>query len=303
MQRSHNSPNVAAVSIAVLLIAAAVGAAPAADPSEVVPVAGPVVAFTAGSGSGMPMLSVDDAALGTVDVALGPVWFLQETEFSAAVGDQVNLEAFACAACAAPLVAAWVDNITTGASIDLRNDDGVPLWIQRQAARGGSGRPGQGNGGQGGGGQGNGGQGGGGQGGGSGSGGGSGQPGGVGTGSGSGPANGSGLDMSQVATVTGTVLEFIGHAGAGQPVLHLETDAGVIEIVVSPYHPVAAAGLEIAPGMDLTVTFAPTDCDDNPQNIAIAILDPATGLQIQLRDPETGFPMTNGGGHNRPNWP
>ncbi len=278
------------------LIAAASVAMAGADPTQAFEVSGPVVAVSGGSGSGMPMLTVDDANLGPVDVALGPIWFLQAAGFSAEVGNSVDLLAYPCASCAAPAVTAWIENLTNGTSVDLRDDEGRPLWTQRQSQRSGSTRPGQGGG--------SGGQNGGGQGGGSGTGGGTGQPGGSGNGTGSGPSNGSGLDMSQVETVTGDVVDFTGHAGAGQPVLTLDVDSETIEITLSPYQPILAAGLVIEPGLVLTVTFAPTECEEDPHNVAISILDDATGVLVQLRDPETGFPMTGGGsGHNRPNWP
>ncbi len=64
-----------------------------------------------------------------------------------------------------------------------------------------------------------------------------GQPGGSGNGTGSGPGNGSGLDMSQIDTVTGEVVDFTGHAGSGQPIVTLDVDGEVYEITVSPYHP------------------------------------------------------------------
>ena len=279
------------------------GSGPGADPSQAFEVTGTVVAFTGGSGSGLPMLTVDDANLGEVDVALGPVWYLQAAGFSATAGDEVHLLAYACPTCAASAVAAWVDNLTTGASIDLRDDDGRPLWTQRQSQRAGSSRPGQGNGsgGQNGGGQGGGT--GGGSGGGAGGGSGSGQPGGSGNGTGSGPGNGSGLDMSQVETVTGEVVDFTGEAGVGQPVVTLDATGEVYEITLSPYQPIEASGMVIEPGVILTIIFAPTECEEDPHFVAISILDVASGVLVQLRDPETGFPMTNGGGHNRPNWP
>lgn len=264
-----------------------------ADPSEAIEVNGVVVAFTCGSGSGMPMLTVDDAVVGLIDIALGPVWYLQSAGFSAAEGDTVHLLAYACPNCAAPYVAAWIDNDSNGSAVELRDEDGRPLWTQRQYQRGGSGRPGQG--------YGSGGQNGGGQGGGTGNG--SGQPGGSGNGTGSGPENGGGLDMSQVATVTGPVVDFVGHAGSGQPTLTLDADDGIYEITVSPYGPIAAAGLIIEPGMILTVVFAPTECEEDPHLVTISILDETSGVLVQLRDPETGYPMTSGGGHNRPNWP
>jgi hypothetical protein len=280
------------------VVTAGNGSGPGADPFDSYPITGTVAGVNVSSGSGMPMITVqaDDPDLGLVDVALGPIWFLQQAAFVVAEGDRVELLAYACDVCAAPFVAAWVENTTNATYVDLRDEDGRPLWTQRQYQRNGSARPGQGNG--------SGGQNGGGQGGGSGGGSGTGQPGGSGNGTGSGPANGSGLDMSQVETVTGEVLDFTGHAGAGQPVLTLDVAGDSLEITVSPYQPILAAGLVIEPGIVLTVTYAPTDCVENPHYVTISILDDATSILIQLRDPETGFPMAGGGsGHNRPNWP
>ena len=269
------------------MVMAGNGSGQGADPLQETNISGLVVAFSGGSGSGLPMLTVDDAVLGPVDVALGPVWFLQDAGFSAADGDSVVLLAYSCTSCAASYVAAWVENTTNTSSVQLRDDNGKPLWTQRQ--RRGSGRPGQGNG--------SGGQGGGGQGGGS------GQPGGSGNGNGNGPANGSGLDMALLETVTGTVVEFTGHAGSGQPVLTLDVGGDLYEITVSPYGPIEAAGFVIEAGQVLTVVFAPTECEEDPHLVTISIEDDATGVVIQLRDSETGFPMAAGGGHNRPNWP
>jgi hypothetical protein len=288
------NPVVLTIAMALLAAGSAV-AASGADPTHAVELAGPVLAYTASSGSGMPLLTVDDAVLGATDVALGPVWVLRQAGFTAEIGDQVELLAFACDGCAAPLVAAWVDNLSNGSSVVLRDDDGRPVWTARQQRRAGAGRPGQGGGGGAGSGDG------------VGSGGsGSGQPGGSGSGGGTGPGepgNGSGLDMTQVATVTGEVVDFTGHAGQGEPSLTLVADGESYLITVSPYQPIAAAGLILEPGLVLTVTFAPTDCVEEPHLVTIAVTDVATGLTIQLRDPETGFPMAPGGGHNRPTWP
>ncbi|MEE4271726.1 MAG: hypothetical protein V2I67_08630 [Thermoanaerobaculales bacterium] len=290
--------------VACAVVTTMAAAEPGADPNQAFEVSGIVLAFTGGSGSGMPMITVDDAGVGQIDVALGPVWYLQTSGFSVSEGDSVNLLAYQCSTCAAAAVAAWVDNLTNTTAVDLRDDDGRPLWVTRQYQRGGSARPGQAGGSLGSGnGEPPGEPGGSGTGGGSGSAGGSGTPGGSGNGTGSGPANGSGLDMSQVETGSGIVASFTGHAGSGEPLLVLDVDGESVEITVSPYQPIAAAGLLIEEGTSLTVTFAPTLCDDEPHLVAISIIDDATGVLIQLRDPETGFPMTNGGGHNRPNWP
>ena len=109
--------------------------------------------------------------------------------------------------------------------------------------------------------------------------------------------------MALIDTVTGIVVDFTGHAGSGQPVLTLDVDGEIYEITVSPYGPIEAAGFVIEPGMTLTVVFAPTECEEDPHLVTISIQDDATGVVIQLRDSETGFPMAAGGGQNRPNWP
>lgn len=299
MKRSITILAVITLATAASLAVAGEGSGPGADPSQAFEIYGTVVEMSGSSGSGLPMLTVVDDNQEQFDVALGPIWYLRAAEFSAAAGDEVHILAYVCSTCSAPAVAAWVDNLTTGDSIDLRDDSGRPLWTHRQYQRGGSGRAGQGNGsgGQNGGGQG------GGSGGGQGGGSGSGQPGGSGNGTGNGPGNGSGLDMSQIAEVTGEVVDFTGHAGSGQPIVTLDVEGETYEITISPYGPVEASGLVIEPGLILTIVFAPTECEEDPHFVAISILDVATGVQVLLRDPETGFPMAPGGGHNRPNWP
>ena len=134
MQRSANLVilTVALVSVASIAVG---GTVTGVDPTTSIQISGEVISFTGSSGSGMPMITVDDATLGIVDVGLGPAWFISEAGFSAAPGDQVEIEAFECPVCAALYVAAWVDNLTTGVGIDLRDDEGRPLWRQRQVAR------------------------------------------------------------------------------------------------------------------------------------------------------------------------
>jgi hypothetical protein len=286
---------------------------PAADPSSAFTVSGTVSAFTAAYGSGMPTLSVADAALGTVDVALGPVWFLDDAGFSAQPGDIVQLLAYTCPVCSTAAVAAWVENLTTGGYVELRDELGFPLWRGVGAKRGsghgggsgngGSGEPGSGQGGP----NGSGNQGEGGNGGGAGNGGngetghhGPGEPAGHGPGAGSGgygPGehfDWTGPDMAAAATVTGTVVEFAAVPGARMPTLILATDQGEIEILLSPYRVVAAAGLLLEPGVEVTVTYAPMSLDDSEVLVAISIIDPATGVTVQLRDPETGYPLAGG---------
>jgi hypothetical protein len=271
------------------------GAGPAADAANAFEVYGTVTAFTADYGSGMPTLTVEDPALGTLDVGLGPVWYLQREGFGAAAGDEVELLAYPCSTCSAPAVAAWVSDVTTDAFVELRDGEGYPLWMLRGGGRGGHPRcdpagkpgaksgphgPGEGEG-----------------------------PHGPGEGEGPhGPGEGEGPhgaggqcdwaapDMSAVAAVSGTVVSVSAAPGEGLPSMVLATDEGELELLLSPYHPIAAAGFLIEPGMELDVTYAPWAVGGEAVLATISITDPVTGLTIQLRDPETGYPIHGGPG-------
>lgn len=253
--------------IAILALAAPVLAqgtgTPAADPAQAFSVAGSVVAFTSTPGAGYPILVVDDPSLGEVEIGLGPIWYLQQQGFTAAAGDQVEALVYPCATCSVPQVAAWVNNITAGVSISLRDEAGYPLWI-------GGGDHGAG-----------------------------GQAGGAGAGGpravGSVMAGWGGPDMSAVTTVTGTVVSITAEVGAGYPTLVLLAGGQELTIYISPYRLIAASGLLIEPGMELEVTYAPAETTSGTVLLAISITDPVTGIVVQLRDPETGFPLTGGG--------
>jgi len=231
---------------------------PAADPSGAWQVTGTVVSFTATAGAGSPVLVVDDTSLGEVEIGLGPVWYLQDQGFTAASGDQVEALVYPCATCTVPQVAAWVNNITAGLSLTLRDEAGYPVWT------GGRGTGGRGQGGGG-------------------------------SSVGNVVAGWAAIDMEQAATVTGTVVSITAEAGVGYPTLVLASGDGELTLLVSPYRLVASSGLLIEPGMELTVSFAPAETTDGTVYLAISITDPVTGIVIQLRDPETGFPLTQGG--------
>jgi hypothetical protein len=244
------------------------GGVPAADVTTAFDIRGYVVGLTAGSRSGMPLLVVDDEISGEeVSVALGPAWFLQEAGFSINAGDYVVIVAFECASCASEYVAAWIENTTEGTSVELRDESGVPLW--RGGYQGNPDGDGQG-------------------------------------GAGEGNENGRrlgtrqgnrvggtwGLDMTTVTTVSGTVIAIRTEPKSGDPHLRLDVDGTELKIhlTAGAYNLLDAAGVLIGPGIELTVTYALTKCSD-PAMVAISIIDPATGLVVQLRDPETGFPI------------
>ena len=115
-----------------------------------------------------------------------------------------------------------------------------------------------------------------------------------GRGRGSNGCGGAGPDMAAVATVIGTVVSFDGRAGAGTPALVLSTGAGELEIAVGSYRVASDSGLSLAAGDELEVVYAPVGGTDHL--VAISITDLATGFTVQMRDPETGFPLTGGRG-------
>ncbi len=127
----HTSKTLTMAAIAgllgVSLLYAQSGRAPRLDPATAVTLEGPVVSFT--SDLGRPStLVVDDAEMGKTIVRLGPAWYLEGIGFTAAAGDSVVIEARQCADCAAGQVAIWVQNQTTGAIAELREEDGRPVW-------------------------------------------------------------------------------------------------------------------------------------------------------------------------------
>ncbi len=247
--------------LAIVAVAAAGGPnQQGADPDNAFQVSGTVTAVLAGFGSGLPVILVQDPDLGEVEVGLAPIWYLEQEGFSVRAGDEVSLLAFSCPTCSANAVAIWVDNLDTGVSIVLRDDDGAPVWTGRGA-----------NGGEGGGPWGN-------------------------------PqlfqqhCSSNGADTSSAITVTGVVESFTGASGQGAPVLVLTVDGEALELVASPYWAIDASGLDLAPGTELEVTYAPVECDGTSFLVTLSITHLATGITVQLRDPETGFPLTGGNG-------
>lgn len=249
---------------------------PAVDPTAALAVSGPVVAFIAGPGSGHPTMTVSDAARGETSFILGPFRYLESVSFSAATGDQVEALLYSCPVCTAGWVAARVDNLTNGSSAVLRDSSGVPLWTGRGMGAGGRAGAGRRA---------------------------------MGRAAAAGPAAGSsrlavgqrqcggaGLDMSAASTATGTVKAFTGGPGEGTPTLTLQTAAGDLEILVSPYRTLAAADLSLDTGRSLEIVYAPVAGTDGELLAAVSLTDTGTGLTVQLRDPETGTPSAAGRG-------
>lgn len=239
------------------------GRTPPAGPQSVL--SGPVVSFSAGAGQGMPSLVIQQAG-SNATLVLGPYWFLQNAKFTAAVGNSIEATVMSCSDCPAGYAVIGVKNLTNGTSVTLRNSDGLPLWTSQRS--GGGMAPGYGGRGPG-------------------------------NGSGRGPSNGcngcdgSGPDMTQVATISGTVKSFEGGPGVGRPTLVLQTVEGDRTFIVAPYRVVLASGIEFIDGAAITLTAAPSV---NGEWVAITIRDSATGAELVLRDAQTGLPI---GGRGR----
>ena len=267
------------------------GAGPAIDTTQIQVVEGVVVQFVAGLGQGMPELQVADAAGTQYTFVLGPYWYLADQGFAADTGDAVTVVTYACASCDTGAAVASVVNDTKGITLALRDENGLPLWTSRQGAGGGtgSGTPGTGC-------TGNGGRGptqGGGQGGNSGNGAGNnGRNGGTGgNGGGAGMHEGLTLDLPRTTTFTATVTSFSLAAGQGAATLVAATTSGEVSFLISPVWVLLRAEFVPEAGDALEITAAPASIDSQEVWVVVAIRDVATGLELVLRDPATGFPV------------
>jgi hypothetical protein len=239
---------------------------PVVDPTATVLLEGPVLSFMAGPGMGLPTLTVDDPVEGATEVRLGPFRILRDAGFGADVGDLVRITAYPCVLCTAEYAAASVENLTTGVSVTLREGDGTPVWLGANGPGAGSRAPAAGFG-----------------------------PGSSRPGRGSGPGMGTCLglrpDVSAAVTVTGTVVAFSGGPGVGVPMLTLAADGDELALVAGPWRIWDAAGFFPQEGQELVVTYAPAERDGETHLVILTVTDPATGLTVVLRDPETGKPL------------
>jgi hypothetical protein len=262
------------------------GSLPRIDTSKTITVQGEVVSFLAGYGQGMPELIVRESNGTESSFVLGPFHYLQAQGFTAQTGDRAEINGWACSTCEHAVAVAQVKNLTRNLTLLLRNADGTPVWIGAQGAgmrrHLGLSTAGAGNGmspgsmgGQG-----------------------------LGTGPGTGMmrhggrhlCDGHGPDLTKVATYTGAVKSFAGGAGEGFPTLVLTTSAGEVSVVLSPYRALLQAGYTPAAGAEVEVKAAPVSVDGVEHWVALVLTDSASGLQVVLRDPETGLPLAMGHG-------
>lgn len=242
------------------------GDGPQVDLNAPVTLHGEVVNFGAGFGARAAVLTVL-AAGEEYKLMLGPVWNIQDQGFVAEAGDSVVVQGFSCGDCRGKLAVASVENLTRGLTLNLRGEDGLPLWQGERGARHAKGRGRH----QGGGEE------------------------GVGAGRRPGTGHGPGPEMGETAVYLGTVQSFSGAPGEGVPTLVLATAAGDVTIVVGPHRRLTRSGFEITPGMDLEVTAASAGCPDKGHLVAVALKNPATGVEIALRGTSQGAMQRRGG--------
>jgi hypothetical protein len=251
------------------------GGGPLVDASRPVTVQGDVVRFLAGVGQGMPELVVRDAAGVETSFVLGPYWYLQQQGFAAQPGDRAVVNGFACASCEHGIAVTSVVNLTRSLTLTLRNADGTPLWI---GSNGGAVRKHLGTGAMGG------------------------RANAAGTGSGRGPGarglrcGGALPDLARTTTFAGAVSSFTGGAGEQYPTLVVAAAQGETSIMLAPYRVLLQAGYTPAPGAQVAVVAAPVDVAGSEEWVAITLTDVASGLVLQFRNPETGYPVVAGHG-------
>jgi hypothetical protein len=79
----------------------------------------------------MPSLEVETALGEAVSVVLGPPWYLERAGVAFAAGDRVIVEGSKLMEDSGRvvLVAARVEKVPGGATLRLRNEQGMPLWM------------------------------------------------------------------------------------------------------------------------------------------------------------------------------
>ncbi|MBI3949990.1 MAG: hypothetical protein HY314_06000 [Acidobacteria bacterium] len=101
---------------------------PIANPADIVSLEGAVGSVNMGIGQGFPSFTLTQAGGNTVTVITGPYYILLENDFEINVGDQMAVRAFPSLRLENTYVAIELKNLSTGAVLSLRDENGVPLW-------------------------------------------------------------------------------------------------------------------------------------------------------------------------------
>jgi hypothetical protein len=96
------------------------------DLSSLQEVEGEVAALSVGLGTHRNSVTLAAQGGGEYVVSLGPFWYMQKLGFSLEKGETVRVR---MARCTKGWVALSVEKSATGQALQLRNEQGVPLWI------------------------------------------------------------------------------------------------------------------------------------------------------------------------------
>ncbi len=231
-----------------------------ADLSTLRTVTGTVESVAMDYGLGHPGFILNSNEEGALQVNLGPYWYLVANNFALGVGDQVTARVADClkTTTVGDVVAFEVTDITSGTSILLRNDQGLPLWKGA--------KKGHGNGGGNGGGQGNGG--------------------------GNGARNGgynAGLqvDLATLIQVEGTLTAVNLGLGTHTNSVTLQAmDGTQYTVTLGPFWYMEQNGFTLQQGDAVSISMAL--CQG--QWVAFAVTKTATGVTLQFRD-DQGVPL------------
>jgi hypothetical protein len=101
------------------------------DPSDVVSLEGPVADVHMGVGQKHPTFALSQADGTLVSILTGPYYLLLEGNFAINTGDRMAVRAYPSSQFENSYVAIELENLSTGAVLTLRDDDGIPLWGRR----------------------------------------------------------------------------------------------------------------------------------------------------------------------------
>ncbi len=96
------------------------------QPGTLQEVQGKVKKLDVGLGNHRNTVKLKAAGSGEYQVALGPFWYMQQQGFTLEKGETVRVRAIQCPDCN---VALSVTKVKSGETLQLRNDEGVPLWL------------------------------------------------------------------------------------------------------------------------------------------------------------------------------
>jgi hypothetical protein len=227
--------------------------------SNLVTLQGVVESANMGLGQRFPSFTLVQASGIKVTIMVGPYYLLQEQHFTITVGDRMTVQAFPSYRFADTYASVELNNLTTGVTIALRDQDGFPLWAP------GAGGPGWG-------------------------------PGRAGMG---GYCGGPNMNPANIVSLEGTVKSVDMALGERFPSFVLaRADGSEVTIMAGPYRLLLENNFVINVGDYMTVRAYPSLWYKDTY-VAIELKNPATGATITLRDEYGVPIGTPGGGRGR----